>query len=65
MYTLEECLRDNLCVDCDNTNCLHAGSIEADCPKWKCDNPFRDCNNCAFIKDYQKSHRKALAEMGE
>lgn len=58
MFTLELCNRDNLCVDCDSTTCKHAGSIEADCPKWKCDNPTRDCHNCTFIKEYQKEARK-------
>ena len=34
-------------------HCIHAGDIEADCPKWKCDNPSMDCENCEFLKDYK------------
>ena len=53
MLMVKECKRDNLCVDCDDSECLHAGEIGADCPKWHCDNdkPL-DCENCTFIKFY-------------
>ena len=53
MLMIKECKRDNLCVDCDDPECLHAGEIGADCPKWHCDNDQRhDCENCTFIKFY-------------
>ena len=59
-----ECTRDNLCVDCDDKECTHAGNIEADCPKWKCDNETGDCNNCAFIRQYQEEERARLIAEG-
>ena len=34
--------------------CTFAGYIEADCPKWECDNPTMDCENCEFLKEYKK-----------
>lgn len=58
MLKLSECNRKNLCVDCDNKECLHHGKVEADCPKYHCDNDTHDCNNCAFIKQYQQDMRK-------
>ena len=32
MIKLSECNRKNLCVDCNNKECLHHGKVEADCP---------------------------------
>ena len=60
MFTLKPCYRKNLCVDCDDPNCAHAGNIEADCPKWKCGS--EDCENCEFIKEFQKDMRKGFNE---
>ena len=57
MVTINECTRKNFCVDCDDSNCTFAGCIEADCPKWKCDNPSMDCENCEFLKEYKKGGR--------
>lgn len=58
MLTLRECKRDNLCVDCDDPECLGAGDIGADCPKWVCDNPKGyNCEDCDFILEYQKAMR--------
>ena len=58
MVTLRECKRDNLCVDCDDPECLRAGDIGADCPKWECDNrTILDCENCYFIRAYQHAMR--------
>lgn len=54
MVTIDECTRINFCVGCDDPNCLLAGEVEADCPKWECDNPTMDCKNCEFLKDYKK-----------
>ena len=55
MVTIDECTRTNFCVDCDDPNCLFAGEVEADCPKWECDNtPTMDCENCEFLKEYKK-----------
>ena len=60
MLTLEECNRKNLCVDCDNTACYHAGKLIADCPKYNCDRNgvlFEHCESCAFLKDFQRKMR--------
>ena len=38
-YEINECKRNNLCVDCDNTRCIFQGKKASDCPKWKCDRP--------------------------
>lgn len=54
MVDFSECTRKNFCVDCDDSDCLFAGCIEADCPKWKCDNPSMDCENCEFLKEYKR-----------
>ena len=57
MIKLSECTRQNLCVDCDSTDCLHARSLIADCPKYHCDRPsdqIEDCESCAFLRDYQE-----------
>ena len=54
MVTIDECTRKNFCVDCDDSDCTFAGCIEADCPKWKCDNQTMDCENCEFLKEYKK-----------
>ena len=62
---VSECVRRNLCVDCDNTNCWFYGSIMADCPKYHCDRVedlFEDCESCAFIKEFQEDMRKIYAE---
>ena len=57
MIELNECTRDNLCVDCDNEKCLAHGDIGADCPKWKCDRD-NDCEHCEWIKAYVKLMRR-------
>ena len=55
MVTITECTRTNFCADCDDPHCIHAGDVEADCPKWKCDNdPTMDCERCEFLKEYKK-----------
>ena len=51
MVTIDECTRTNFCVDCDDSHCVFAGCIEADCPKWKCDNPTMDCE---FLMEYKR-----------
>ena len=63
MLTLSTCKMNNLCVECSNTSCLHAGKIISDCPKYRCDRDkdhFEDCETCDFIKDFQKSERKRM-----
>jgi hypothetical protein len=56
---ISECYRKNLCVDCDNTECLHCGDTMADCPKYGCDNNKQDdCEHCDFIKQYQTEMRE-------
>lgn len=62
---ISECVRRNLCVDCDNTDCSAHGDIRADCPKYHCDRVgdlFEDCESCAFIKEFQEDMRKIYAE---
>jgi hypothetical protein len=65
MFTLGECKRNNLCVDCENNKCTLAGKILSDCPKYKCDRKgedFLNCETCEFIKDFQRSMRKRYKE---
>lgn len=58
LKSLEQCNRTNLCVDCDDTECMYYGQTMADCPKYGCDNyRLYDCKNCDFIKQYQKEMR--------
>ena len=57
MVTINTCYRNSLCVDCEADDCVFAGCIEADCPKWKCDNPTMDCETCEFLKEYVKEIR--------
>ena len=60
MYSLSECKRDNLCVDCDNTGCLHCGNLHSDCPKYYCDNKIpHDCEHCEFMTSYFAEYRKS------
>ena len=54
MVEINRCTRKNFCVDCDDPDCLLVGEVEADCPKWKCDNPTMDCERCEFLKEYKK-----------
>lgn len=64
-YHLEECTRKNLCIDCDNVRCWFQGKLISDCPKYRCDRPieqFEDCDTCAFIKRFVKDMRKIYAE---
>lgn len=62
MIVLKECHRKNLCVDCDDHNCAHAGDIGADCPKWTCDMAeyAYDCSECGWIKRYVDEARKEM-----
>lgn len=54
MVEINRCTRPNFCADCDDPHCIFAGDIGADCPKWKCDNPIMDCENCEFLMEYKK-----------
>ena len=58
-FTLTECTRQNTCFDCDNDQCGHHGSKEADCPKYHCDNPngLSNCDHCEFIDGFIKEMR--------
>ena len=59
--TITECKRDNLCIDCDNHKCIHAGQIIADCPMWHCDregDAFEDCESCEVLKQIWKEFRQ-------
>lgn len=58
---IDECTRQNLCVDCDDESCIRHGDPEQDCPKYHCDMPEplkHDCENCNFLKRYQEEMRK-------
>jgi hypothetical protein len=67
-YEVHGCYRQNLCVDCDDTECTSCGDIGADCPKWRCDNDKTlDCENCEFLKGYvaeMREYYKAEKEKG-
>jgi len=57
---ISECHKQSLCVDCKHPKCWFAGSIIADCPKYRCDRPeegFEKCETCAFIKKYHEEMR--------
>lgn len=67
MFTLKECTRKNLCVDCDDKECYHAGQLIADCPKYRCDRNgvlFEHCESCSFLRKYQEEMRKNGMEKG-
>jgi len=51
------CNKDSFCKDCKDEECLHAGEIIADCPKWKCDQST-SCKTCNFIQDYYNSFKR-------
>ena len=57
MVTLRECNKTNLCIDCDDKECFHAGDPMADCPKWLCDYAG-SCETCSFIKEHQEQMRQ-------
>ena len=62
---VNECHRKNLCIDCDNTACWFHGKLIADCPKYHCDRPdeqFEDCESCDFLKQYMKDMREGEQE---
>ena len=59
MVDFSECTRKSFCVYCDDPDCIHAGDVGADCPKWKCDNtPMMDCERCEFLKEYKREMSK-------
>lgn len=58
-YKFDECVRGNLCVDCDNKRCLFSGSKIADCPKYHCDNDrYEDCDHCKFWDEWAAKERE-------
>ena len=58
MSSLRKCSKEILCVDCKDEECLLSGKAMSDCPKYDCDNDvLYDCDNCTFIKQYQKDYR--------
>ena len=58
MLNLTECHENCLCMDCKNKACIHAGSKQADCPKYICDNPKpHDCDHCKFLEEYAAAMR--------
>ena len=57
---IRECKRDNLCVDCDNKKCWHAGELIADCPLYRCNregNLNEDCESCELLKQIHTDRR--------
>lgn len=56
MINTSLCERDNLCVDCDDKECIHAGNIEADCPLYHCNNDHH-CDSCELMMQFQKEAR--------
>ena len=58
---INNCSRNTLCVDCDNTNCVFQGEKKSDCPKWCCDRPDYaklDCDHCGFIDKFIEDMRE-------
>ena len=55
------CRRQNLCVDCDDNECVFAGHIEADCPEYDCKH-FGACDKCWFVHRYIADMRKKVEE---
>jgi hypothetical protein len=54
---IEECKRDNLCVDCDNKECWFAGQAIADCPLIRCNRKgerYEDCESCELLKQIRE-----------
>lgn len=57
---IRECHRKNLCIDCDDTRCWHAGELIADCPMYKCNREgdlFEDCESCELLKQIHREGR--------
>lgn len=58
---IKECKRDNLCYECDNKKCWHAGQLIADCTLYKCNregNGYEDCESCDLLKQIIKEKRR-------
>lgn len=59
--TAHECTRNNLCIDCDDTHCVFAGSEVADCPRYPTCDLLRyhemDCYKCGWNKRYIEKMR--------
>lgn len=54
---ISECHRDNLCQDCDDPKCWHAGDAVADCFFYHClynDEYYEQCDQCIFNPRYLK-----------
>ncbi len=58
MMEMKECTRDNFCYECENARCIFSGSREADCPKYRCDQAVKDCDNCRWLDDWYETVRK-------
>lgn len=67
MLKLRERKRENLCVDCNDPKCLHAGQAIADCPMWRCEREgeqYEDCESCGLIRIIQREARRKKNEHG-
>lgn len=70
MFTLNECTRKNLCVDCTNERCLRRSDLSQDCPRYRClyeigDERFEDCDRCTFMKEYASQMREEYRRQKE
>lgn len=57
---IHECHRQNLCFECDEKKCWHAGELIADCPLWQCDKQgelYEDCKSCELLKQIHAEGR--------
>ena len=52
---IRKCDRNNMCYECDNTDCMNCGQKSSDCPKMECDNPngLFNCDDCSFFSEYE------------
>ena len=63
--TIEECKAHKPCFDCKNTSCGFHGKKQSDCPKYFCDRPGEekeDCDHCSFIDEYIEKMRRFYNE---
>ena len=60
-YQLKECKRHNLCIDCDEKECLLAGKLISDCPMYTCNRKgkqYEDCESCELLKQLHAERRR-------
>lgn len=62
-YTITECKRENLCVDCDDIKCNRCRDKVSDCPVYPVGRSkeclgSKSCEECKWIEDYILEIRK-------